>query len=69
MTAPCKAGDRIRLLHMDNDPSPLPDGATGTVRSVTNLFDWQQIAVNWDAPNESRTLCLIHPDDKFEVIE
>lgn len=33
---PYKTGDRIRLIHMDNDLNPIPVGTTGTVASVTD---------------------------------
>lgn len=56
-----KVGDRIRLIHMPDDPYPIPPGATGTVTSVNEL----QIGVSWDS---GRGLKLAVPEDKFEVI-
>lgn len=56
-----KIGDRIRLLRMDNDPSPIPAGTTGTVNWIGEM---DQLGVKWD---DGRTLGLV-PEDKFEVI-
>lgn len=68
-TAPCKAGDRIRLVQMGDDPCPIPPGTTGTVRRVSPWFggktEWQ-ISVDWDI---KRSLSLCYPQDQFEVIE
>lgn len=68
--APCKVGDRIRLINMPDDPHPIPAGTEGTVLSADpSAFrrsgEWQ-ISVKWDAP---RSLSLIWPVDSFEVIE
>lgn len=38
-------GDRIILIHMHNDPFPVPDGTRGTVKYVD---DAGQIHVRWD---------------------
>jgi hypothetical protein len=63
--APCQKGDRIRLVQMGPDPCPIPPGATGTVRCVTYIYpDWQ-VSVSWDI---HRSLLLVWPVDKFEVI-
>lgn len=63
---PCKPGDRIRLLHMPNDPDPIPDGTTGTVRSVSVIPGMEnQVNVDWDIP---RSLGLIEGVDQYEVI-
>lgn len=61
----CKPGDRIRLVQMGPDPCPIPPGATGTVTRVTCCLGWQ-IGVHWDI---HRSLLLVWPEDKFEVIE
>jgi hypothetical protein len=64
--APCKEGDRIRLLKMDNDPNPIPVGTEGTVYSVSRrIAESHVIGVKWD---NGRTLCCIWPDDEIEVI-
>ena len=70
LTPPCKIGDRIRLIDMPNDPCPIPAGTTGTVTGMTDLSKLMrqpdvQIWVDWDIP---RSLSLIWPVDKFEVI-
>jgi hypothetical protein len=63
-----KEGDRIRLLMMPDDPSPLPRGSLGTVRSVTQFKHSRggsQIHVKWDS---GRTLMLCVPPDRFELV-
>lgn len=63
---PTHAGDRIRLIEMPEDPLPIPPGSTGTVERIEPLWDKMvQIHVRWDS---GRTLSLITPKDKFEVI-
>lgn len=63
---PTHAGDRIRLIAMPDDPHPIPPGSEGVVESVQPLWDKMvQIHVRWDS---GRTLSLIAPKDKFEVI-
>lgn len=39
------SGDRIILIHMHNDPYPVPDGTRGTVEYVD---DAGQVHVRWD---------------------
>lgn len=67
--APWKAGQRIRLTGMPNDPHPIPPGTTGTIRNVTHVKwgskPFWQISVQWDI-NRSLTLCV--PPDSFTVI-
>ncbi len=55
-----KAGDRIRLLSMD-DPDPIPVGTTGTVSGVYPQNDWTQVDVAWD---NGRSLMLSIPPDR-----
>lgn len=61
-------GDRIELLSMD-DPDALPAGATGTVTLVLNnpMPIGQQVCVDWDPPNEHRSLMLCH-GDRYKVV-
>ena len=59
-TCQLKAGDRIRLLSMD-DPDPIPAGSTGTVGGVYPQSDWTQVDVDWD---NSRSLMLSIPPDR-----
>lgn len=69
--APCKIGDRIRLIEMTDDPCPIPAGTTGTVTGIHPWRNWAggktefQINVKWDIP---RTLAMVWPQDRFEVI-
>jgi len=63
-----KAGDKIRLIKMGDDPTPIPPGATGTIQHYTIFGLGAIITVKWDPPNESRALNLCYPEDWFEVI-
>ena len=60
-----RTGDRIRLLHMPDDPDPIPAGSTGTIESVTE-GPLGQVWVRWDS---GRSLALVPGVDRFEVIE
>ncbi len=71
-----KVGDRIRLLKMDDDPCPLPVGATGTIKATFpqpaqrhGPGPWTQYHIEWDAPHEKRSLMLCCPPDQFEIID
>jgi hypothetical protein len=67
--APCKVGDRIRLIEMTADPCPIPAGTTGTVTEIFprgKIFNYAVIVVKWDI---ERSLNLVSPPDTFEVIE
>lgn len=63
-----QAGDRIELLHMPDDPDPIPDGCLGTVTSVivVNSMGMTQIGVKWD---NGRVLALVCPPDSFKIIK
>lgn len=69
MDLPAKPGDRIRLIDMPDDPNPIAVGEMGTVRSVAAVMyggkPETHIGVDWDC---GRTLSLILPFDKFEVV-
>ncbi len=56
------AGTRIRLNHMDDPWSPVPEGTEGTVDMVDDIG---QIHMKWD---NGRTLSLIPGEDSFSVI-
>ena len=64
-----RVGDRIRLLEMNDDPSPVSVGQEGTVVGIHRIGEdpdaWHQIDVAWD---NGRTLMLVSPPDRFEVI-
>lgn len=63
-------GDRIRLVRMPDDPSPIPEGATGEVNCVYDFRDGHvQYGVCWDAPHQDRSLSVVVPPDEIEVIE
>ena len=62
-------GQRIRLVSMGQDPNPMPSGVEGTVRSFSDLWDGEtQVHVDWDA-DVKRSLFLILPHDKIEVLK
>ena len=61
-----KAGDRVRLVSMVDDPDPIPAGATGTVARVYPHSDWTQVDVDWD---NGRSLMLSIPPDRIEVLD
>ena len=61
-----KAGDRVRLVSMVDDPDPIPPGATGTVARVYPHSDWTQVDVDWDS---GRSLMLSIPPDVVEVLD
>ena len=56
-------GTRIRLLHMDNPYSSIPDGMTGTVAYVD---DMGTLHMKWD---NGRSLGICPDVDSFEVIK
>lgn len=64
-----KAGDRIRLGRMTDDPDPVPAGTEGTVIDTTDLHfrDMPQIqlTVKWD---NGRSLSCVCPPDIVEKI-
>jgi hypothetical protein len=68
-TAKPKAGDRIRLISMRDDPRPIEPGATGTIvgikRHTRSGRFWAQIDVSWD---NGRRLMLVSPPDEFVVV-
>ena len=69
MTSIPQPGDRIRLVAMHDDPDPIPTGQLGTVvgvRSHAGKPPWHQIDVAWDS---GRTLMLVSPPDRFEIID
>lgn len=68
MTTIPDPGDRIRLVAMHDDPDPIQAGQTGTVGDVRRFEypqTWHQIDVAWD---NGRTLMLVSPPDRFEII-
>jgi len=61
-----KVGDRIKLLAMDDDPHPIPPGATGTIKSTNKLSEFIQYDSNWDSPHDGRSLMVVTPPDVME---
>ncbi|QDV62623.1 DUF4314 domain-containing protein [Crateriforma conspicua] len=61
-----KAGDRVRLVSMTDDPDPIPAGTIGTVVGVYPQRDWTQLDVDWTG---GRSLMLSIPPDVVERIE
>ncbi|XZE55116.1 DUF4314 domain-containing protein [Planctomycetaceae bacterium SH139] len=66
MTSQLKAGDRIRLILMADDPNPIPVGTTGTVAGIYPQNGWTQVDVGWD---NGRSLMLTIPPDVVERIK
>ncbi len=60
-----KVGDRIRLIHMPEDPDPIAYGSLGTVRAIHPHLGWTQVEVDWD---NGRHLMLSLPDDVVEIV-
>lgn len=64
-----KAGDRVRLMKMAEDPDPVPAGTLGTVLSVSRIGSgresWDQVDVEWD---NGRSLMLAIPPDAVDVL-
>ena len=58
-------GDRVKMVHMPDDPDPIPAGSIGTVTRVTD-GPLAQESVDWD---DGRSLSLVPGTDEFEVIE
>jgi hypothetical protein len=46
--APLKAGDRIKLINMIDDPDPIKPGTLGTVRRVLPWLDEWTVYMEWD---------------------
>ena len=65
MTAIPAVGDRIRLIHMPEDPDPIPAGSLGTVRAIHPQRGWMQVEVDWD---NGRQLMLSLPVDVIEIL-
>lgn len=66
-----KQGDRVEMVHMGQDPDPVPSGTLGTVKYVAELkFSGEpeqlQVAVDWD--NGRRLSCVIPPDVLRRVV-
>jgi len=60
-------GQIIELLQMDNEPNPIPKGTRGVVIRINPMpNNEKQIIVKWE---NGRTLMLIHPEDKFRVVD
>ncbi|KAA5541501.1 DUF4314 domain-containing protein [Roseiconus nitratireducens] len=61
-----RAGDRVRLVSMTDDPDPIPAGTTGTVAGVYPQNGWTQVDVDWDT---GRSLMLSIPPDVVVLID
>ena len=59
-----KAGDRVRLVRMADDPDPIPVGQRGTVVGIHPHDGWTQVDVEWD---NGRSLMLSIPPDEIEI--
>lgn len=54
-------GFRVRLLHMNQDPYPVPDNTLGTIQHID---DAGQIHVKWD---NGQGLALVPQVDQFTL--
>tara|TARA_B100000780_G_scaffold226274_1_gene165463 strand:+ start:592 stop:816 length:225 start_codon:yes stop_codon:yes gene_type:complete len=61
-----KAGTRIVLISMGEDPNPIPSGSLGTVVKDKMVMGDRICSVNWDC---KRGLNLISPPDIFISID
>jgi len=59
-----KIGDRVVVLHMDDDLSPVPMGTAGTVMTAFSLFGDDQYNVKWD---DGSSLDLISSVDMWDL--
>lgn len=55
-------GKRIKLIHMSDDPNPIPSGTMGTIVH----FGADVINVEWD---NGRRLGVVIDEDEFEILE
>lgn len=68
-----KAGMRIRLVRMGDDPCPMEPGATGTIDSIVENAvgprnrPYLHLNMTWD-PHVGRSLNLCVPPDEVEVL-
>lgn len=67
-----KTGDRVRMLHMPDDPDPIPTGTEGEVVLVNPVRmgpdgerNFTQVLVKWD---NGRSLSCVVPPDQLVVI-
>lgn len=59
-------GQRVRLVHMGDDPDPIPVGTEGTVESCTDAgYGFWQVGIKWD---NGRGLMACCPPDVLEVV-
>lgn len=56
------AGTRVEMIHMPDDPDPIPTGSLGTITGGSGTDLW----VSWDS---GRSLSLIMGVDTFRVVE
>lgn len=55
-------GDRVRLIRMHAEPSPVPPGTVGTVWTIDALGT---VHVRWD---NGRELGLVPERDRYELV-
>lgn len=64
-----KVGDRVKMVYMPDDPSPIPAGTTGTITRVNPVHmgprSFTQYSVDWD--NGRHLFCIV-PPDQLQVI-
>ena len=61
-----KAGDRVVILHMEDEISPIPPGTAGTVLRHSKVFGDDQYYVKWDNGSQ---LAIISSVDMWDTEE
>ena len=61
-----KVGDRVQILHMEDEWGDVPPGSTGTVTRVSDMFDEVIYGVEWD---NGKSLNILSSTDVWDTEE
>ena len=61
-----KVGDRVQILHMEDEMDIIPMGTWGTVERVSNVMDEDIYGVKWD---NGKTLNILSTADVWDTEE
>jgi len=61
-----KVGDRVQIIHMEDEWGEVPPGTLGTVTLVSNIFDEDIYGVQWD---NGKTLNILSTTDVWDTEE